>query len=625
VKRRSAGDAHARPQAGEHATGEKGQPGRRHRIRALALAAALVVQLSLAAAVAVAGPAVAGPVPGVGPGDDRLQTAPTSWWTYTGVSAATLSSLLSAHNARLTSLQVDNTAGPTFTAVMVSNTGSYASGWWWYYGVTSAQVGSLVSTNQARLISAQAYATPGGVRFAVVMVANTGSAARAWWWYYGSTSFLSSQLAAHHARMVQVSPYPGGGYLGIMVDNTGPDATAWWWYVHASPSTLGSLVSANHARLIDLSRNSDGTYDAVMYYNSGIRWYWYYGQSPAGAVAEALQLGERIIDATSYYVGGVKYYAVVMTRNTNALSEELWNIIGPKVDSGAYGFYLKQVNGATQAALENTLPYEPASALKVLYHAASIHAESLGAAHDSDTIVYHYDPAAPTNAGICPDNYPTTAGTNLKNADSQMMWNSDNRMTKGILDKYGKSAVLSYGASLGLTATAINHDIGCPTAATHNQTTLVDLGKVYEAYQDNVITANPTWKAQFKARMLNESNYPGFRNQICPVVSQEAAILGKSPATATAFCQAMTWIAKGGSYQYGGSLPYQVSWDGLSLTGVPHQTNGTITPRYFVFGEFVDGTTINSQAEANSINTARGQLYTEGMRPYIYAALATWN
>jgi hypothetical protein len=165
-----------------------------------------------------------------------------------------------------------------------------------------------------------------------------------------------------------------------------------------------------------------------------------------------------------------------MTRNTNALSEQLWNIIGPTVNSGAYGFYLKQVNGTTQAALQNTLPYEPASALKVLYHATSIHDESLGLSHDTDSITYHYNPADPTNPGICPDSYPTTATTNLKNADQQMMWNSDNRMTKGILGKYGKSAVFNYGSSLGLTSTAINHDIGCPTPSTHNRTTLVDLG-----------------------------------------------------------------------------------------------------------------------------------------------------
>jgi hypothetical protein len=85
------------------------------------------------------------------------------------------------------------------------------------------------------------------------------------------------------------------------------------------------------------------------------------------------------------------------------------------------------------------------------------------------------------------------------------------------------------------------------------------------------------------------------------------------------------WIAKGGSYQYGGSLPYQVSWDGLSMTGVPYKNvDHVVTPSYFVFGEFVDGTTINSTAQANSINTARGEEYQQAMRPYIHAALATW-
>src|SRR6516225_4475122 len=106
----------------------RGEPIMKYRIRVLAVASALVVQLLLALAVVSAGPAGAS-----GPGDDRQQTAPTSWWTYTGISAAALNSKLAANHARLTSLQVDSTGGPTFTAVMVSNSGSYASGWWWYY------------------------------------------------------------------------------------------------------------------------------------------------------------------------------------------------------------------------------------------------------------------------------------------------------------------------------------------------------------------------------------------------------------------------------------------------------------------------------------------------------------
>jgi len=203
------------------------------------------------------------------------------------------------------------------------------------------------------------------------------------------------------------------------------------------------------------------------------------------------------------------------------------------------------------------------------------------------------------------------------------MQNSDNRMTRGILEKYTKSAMLSYATSLGLTSTEINHNIGCGTP--HNKTTLVDLGKVYEAFQKGTVTLSSTWQAQFRSRMLNETNYePNYHNSICPIVNQEAVALAKSAATATSFCNAMTWIAKGGSYQYADGFPHDVSWDGLSMTGIPYRSSGVTNPRFFVFGEFVDGTSIGSQAEADSLNAARSKLYQEALRPYIHAALATW-
>ena len=592
----------------------------RTRGKALLTAAVLAAQLGTVAVTATSAQAATGPA------DDRQRTAPTSWWSYTGVTATQLSSRLKANSARLTSLQVDGPGPPTFTAVMVRNSGQYASAYWWYYGKTQSQVSSLLASHHARLISASPYATGSGTRYAVVMVPNSGSNRKTWWWYVGSTSYLSSKLSANHARMIEVNPMPGSNrYLGLMVANTGGDATSWWWYVHASVSSLNRHLSANHARLVDLSRNGDGTFNGVMYRNAGTRWYWYVNSSPSHAVNRALQQGERVIDATSYRVGGTKYYAVVETRNTNSLSEKLWNVIGPSIDSGKYGFYVKQVGGATLAGLQQNTTYEPASALKVLYHAKSIHEESLGHTHDGDTVTYHYNNLAdPKDKDICPDAYSTTTTTNLKNADQQMMWNSDNRMTKGILAKYGKSAVLAYGSSLGLTHTAVHHDIGCPTASTHNRTTLADLGKIYEAFQRGKITTSSTWKAQFRSRMLNESNYSGFRNSLCPIVSQEATKLGKSSAVATSFCNAMTWIAKGGSYQYAGSLPYQVSWDGVSLTGLPYKSGGTAAPRYFVFGEYVDGTTINSQSEADAVNAARSKEYQEAMRPLVRAALSTW-
>ena len=86
----------------------------------------------------------------VGPADDRQMTTPTGWATYTGVTAAQVSNLVSANGARLTDIQVDNAATPTFTVVMVRNAGSYASGWWWYYGQTASQVSSQLAAHNAR-------------------------------------------------------------------------------------------------------------------------------------------------------------------------------------------------------------------------------------------------------------------------------------------------------------------------------------------------------------------------------------------------------------------------------------------------------------------------------------------
>jgi hypothetical protein len=577
----------------------------------------LVVQLFLVAL--VRDPASAA----VGSADDRQLTTSTGWWTYTGVTGSQVSSLLSSNNARITDLSVVDPATPTFNVTMVRNTGAYASGYWWYYGQTAAQVSSALSSNNARLITAQAYPTSAGTRFAVVMVPNSGANQKAWWWFYNiSASSLASQLSSRNARLVHLTQYPGtSNFTAVMVSNTGTDNTGWWWYHHTTTSSISSALSTNTARLVDLSRNSDGTWNAVMYKSTGPRWYWYYGLSLGSAVSRADQLGERIIDVTRYGSS----VAVVMTRNTSATNEKLWNLIGPKVDSGAYGFYLKQVGGSVLAGLQQSKQYEPASALKVLYHAKSIREESLGNTTDSTMVTYHYKNLSDSKDGnICPDNYSTTTTTNLKNADTLMMQVSDNRMTRGILEKYTKASMLSYGTSLGLTSTAINHNIGCPTDTTHNRTTLSDLGKVYEAFQKGTVTSSSTWKTQFRSRMLNQSNFSGFKNAICPVVNAEATALGRSSATATSFCNAMTWIAKGGSYQYGSSLPYQVSRDNVSLTGVPYKRSGVVSPRYFVFGEYVDGTTINTSAESTSVDTARGKLYPEALRPYIRAALATW-
>ena len=66
------------------------------RLAPLLIVVALVVPMLLAL------PATPARALVVGPGDDRVNSTPTGWWFYTGVTPSTLSSLLSSNGARLT-------------------------------------------------------------------------------------------------------------------------------------------------------------------------------------------------------------------------------------------------------------------------------------------------------------------------------------------------------------------------------------------------------------------------------------------------------------------------------------------------------------------------------------------
>lgn len=62
----------------------------------------------------------------------------------------------------------------------------------------------------------------------------------------------------------------------------------------------------------------------------------------------------------------------------------------------------------------------------------------------------------------------------------------------------------------------------------------------------------------------------------------------------------------------------------MSLTGLPYKPAGVISPRFLIFGEYIDGTEINSQGELDSVNAARGTLYLEALRSYIRSAFTGW-
>jgi hypothetical protein len=564
----------------------------------------------------------------VGPGEDRQLASPTAWWTYTGATASQVTSSINTNHARLTDIKLSYSGNsPRFVVTEVANSGAYSTGWYWYYGLTPAQVASKAIKLSARVTVLHCVRHNNQDRCAAIMIKNTGANKENWTMWTGSLSFINSKVNPNKNRLVSLSKIQGTNrYTAVFGANTGSNKVSWWYYVGQSANQVVNKALAHHARVVDLDRdNATGKYLAVMYRSSAV-WYMYVGMSITGLVNKALQLGQRLFDVTRYTSGGHTYYAGVMVNNSNATTTKVVGVLASKVPNGNWGFELTQVGGAVLAGVMTDKQFEPASTLKVLYHYKSILAEQAGTTADDTPIAYRYASGDPNNGDICPDNGNSVGATTLINADTKMMQNSDNRMTRGILEKYGKAAMLSQASSLGMTHTEIHHNIGCPTATTHNYTALSDLAKLYSAYSTGG-SFTQTSKQAFRDRMLNEANYPSAVTSICKIVKQEASSLGKSVATANSFCSKITWIAKGGSYQYGGNdVTSPISWANGSLTSLPFKARAgaIIVSKSYFWGDFFDQVSFTTAAKKSALGTARTTAFQEALRPSIRAALTTW-
>ena len=89
--------------------------------------------------------------------DERISSVPTNSWTFSHQSPQDLSNTISARNARIVDIAVEQVAPSlTFTVTYVENTGQYYKGWWWCFGLDGATLDRAVTTNKARLISLKA-------------------------------------------------------------------------------------------------------------------------------------------------------------------------------------------------------------------------------------------------------------------------------------------------------------------------------------------------------------------------------------------------------------------------------------------------------------------------------------
>jgi hypothetical protein len=561
------------------------------------------------------------------------------------MTASAVANTLSTNNARLTDLHLRPDG--LFDVVEVSNVGTYATAWWWYLGLTASQVTSDATTNNARAIVIQGYFTASGLRFDVVMVDNTGANYEAWSWRYGSERYLranvttaSRPVSFGYAGMSGTTPF----YTVAYVDNTGANALNWMWSFSLNQTDTSTLIKNSQMRLVDEDQAPSGstTMRCVLLYANPdkLDWGWQPFTSLSGAIAFANRYAARVIDLSPIVSNGVVIeYDVILINDTSAMTTTLFDILNPTIPvpdpatqtypyheptNGNFGFYIGNTSGYL-AGMQHNAGFEPASALKVLIHVYLIHEESLGVYADStaityyDSVTYGYEPCPDTN----PD--PIAVNSTIAGADTAMMRWSDNGATAVLEDMLGKTNILAYAKTLGMTSVQLNHHIGCATPA--NVVTLTDLATLYNAIANNKITKSIVWNGTIRARMLNETNIDIY-STLCPIVSAEAQKLGKSSTTANKFCHMINWIGKGGDYvttDVNGVVLEDTS-STFCLTGLPYKTaSGTVHRVYFTQGAYVDGITLTPQQPVQPVTAARAELYNVSITPYIDAGLETWS
>jgi hypothetical protein len=288
-------------------------------------------------------------------------------------------------------------------------------------------------------------------------------------------------------------------------------------------------------------------------------------------------------------------------------------------DEVVVGLYLRQIDGATIAAVNEHFQFEPASSIKALIHFHAVRQVQDGAVIDGAVVTFdRLIPWFTDQNGSCP---PLTGPDQdvLSVGLWEMMVNSDNRWTQAMRDFFDDDAIDATRASLGMHDTKLSHLIGClvsepPDGHTRgiddpNQFTLADAGLLYEAVAAGYLDE----QHRAEAFALMSSDLGDFN----ALVDEEAAGLGLRAEAIASFKAQRSSALKGGSYG-GGGFSYR------SVAGwaeIPWRDTATcdVASREYVYGAFIH--------RADSIDDGFmgiRPLGVELFREEIRAALESW-
>lgn len=547
------------------------------------------------------------------PGDARAAT----WTVVTAADAASIDARVQ-DGFRVTSVDREAGTDDLFAAALTRPARSIPQ--WWYSNLTLDEVQLKLIEHQARVTQLEGYSAAGGVRYATVMSPSASAPATSWW--IGSRHEVLAVAIARRARIIDFEQHPAGQVSAVMVANSGTTARSWWLYYGQTREQVSLRLAENGARLVDIEPNGAGLFDVVML-RDGTRSWWYAGKTAEELRQLAEQNGARLTQVVPHVVGTATRYAGIMVPNVSRPTQRVNELMRAAVGNhGAWGHYLKRVDGPTLRAINADRTFEPASLIKTLVHLRTIDAFDgrLGALDRTPLTWYQgLDGSCPTRTS------PTT--TSIADALRRMMQQSDNRTTLGLVKWAGGfSAMNDYAAAIGASNTSLNHVIGCADGAftAPNQLTLRDVAHMFESASNGRLLSTDGFR-RFRSLMAT-APYTRIAGIVrgraatdeLEAVRSEARALRMSSFAASRFLAKLKMAWKDGTYALCDTrCRYHRTLGGW--IGVPFKTrSGRIYYKPFIFAAFTQDAP--SMAEAGR---ARDRSM-EAFRPILRRALKSW-
>lgn len=548
---------------------------------------------------------------------------PTGWVWVTGVDEQTINDWTN-DDFRIVDIEVEDSAGPVFSAAFVKNEGEYQRGWWWYFGQTEAEVDQRMADHNARLIDLEPYETPSGLRYAIVLVPNTGideAASHGW-----ETNQTFAQVEAfltnpQGRRMLDIQPYTFNGdllYAYVWVENSGnlfENGSLVW--MNTTPDVIAAELSQQGGRLIDLEVHDDtGRFSAIAVPSDGNAWYWFFGLEFDQVSRFAGQFASRITDLQRYTDGqGQTRFAIILRRNANDLSIDTNAQMRQFLELGAdSGFLLRRIDTGARSTLASVFRdrvFEPASTIKTMHHFTAMREISMGNAFLNTPV-----PEFPGAFTVCPDTSLTPINRPLGTLAREMMENSSNPATEAIRAFFGTPLIESTSAAFGADI-ALNHMIGCLCSGTRNEMTLMGLSNIHAAVVDGELAH---MDVEFYDRMSNGSNFGRGAFDTSDVLDDELTASSLSAVDQQAFRDEMRYAHKGGSYTCNPASGSQNHRSRGAYVRIPHREGcRTVYRRYFI-GAWVNDASIGADA-----NDAVGAGISEVYRDVLRQAIDSWE